>query len=161
MPINPNSDLVMEKWLGGINGLVPAMVASTLPRDVTTWTTIGPAKAFVVFTVVGGDPDLNLPIRRPVVQIDCWATRIGSTHPPWGTANQVAELIRDHVEARPVVYKRALTFTDKGDYRGARVQEAILRTEPRRGFTPGPTATGDEGGYARYMFDLELHWLVT
>lgn len=158
MPMNPNSDLVAEKWLGGVPGLVPAMVATTLPRAVDTWTTMGPNKAFVVLTVVGGNPDLSLPIRKPVYQIDCWATRIGSTNPPWGTANQVAELIRSHVEARPVAYKRALTFTDKGDYRPALVQEAILRTEPRRGIT---AETGDEGGYARYMFDLELQWLVT
>jgi hypothetical protein len=160
MPMNPNSDLVGEKWLGGISGLAPAMVATTLPRDVTTWTTFGPNKGFVVVTVVGGDQDLYLPIRHPVYQVDCWATRVGSNTPPWGTANHIAELVRAHVEARPVVYKRALTFTDKGDYLGARIIEAILRSEPRRGITPGPSATGDEGGYARYMLDLQLDWCL-
>lgn len=159
MPFNPNNDLVAEKWVGGVPGLVPAMVATTLPRDVTTWTTIQTAKAFVVVTVIAGNQDLHLPIRKPVVQVDCWATRIGSTNPPWGTANLVAEMIRENIDARPVLYKRRLTFTDKGDYRAALVQEAIMRTEPRRAITPG-TPTGDEAGYARYMFDLELQWVV-
>lgn len=161
MPMNPNSDLVGEKFLAGITGLNATMVATTLPRDPTTWASFGQNKGFVVVTVVAGDPDPNLPIRNPVYQIDCWATRVGSTNPPWGTANYLAELIRTHIEARPVLYKRTFTFTDKGDYSGARVIEAILRTEPRRGITPGPSATGDEGGYARYLMDLELRWTVT
>lgn len=155
MPLNPNNDLVAEKWLAGVPGLSQAMVASTLPRDVTTWATIHSAKAFVVYLVVGGSPDVNLPIRQPVYQVDAWATRIGSTNPPWATANLVAEMIRTHVEARPIAYKRGLTFADKGDYNPAFVSEAVLRTEPRRGIIP------DEGGYARYMFDLELHWVIT
>lgn len=161
MPMNPNSDLVGEKFLAGISGLSAAMVATTLPRDPLTWTSFGPNKGFVVVTVVGGDPDLYLPIRNPVYQVDCWATRPGSTNPPWGTANHIAELVRSHIEARPILYKRALTFTDKGEYSGARVLEAALRTEPRRAITPGPTPVGDEGGYARYMLDLQLSWAVT
>lgn len=159
MPYNPNSDLVGEKWFGGVPGLSPAMVATTLPRDPTTWTTIGgSAKAFVVVTVVGGDPDPDLPIRRPVYQVDCWATRIGSTIPPWGTANLVAEMIRSNIEARPVLYKRGLTFTDKGDYRSAFVNQARMRTEPRRAITSG---IGDEASWAHYMTDVELEWIVT
>lgn len=160
MPYNPNNDLVGEKWLGGVPGLNPDMVATTLPRDPATWTKIATAQVFVVVTVIGGDKDLYLPIRRPVFQVDCWATRIGSTIPPWAAANLAAEMIRSNIEAGPAAYKRGLTFTDKGDYRPAMVLDAIMRTEPRRGVTPG-TATGDEGGYARYMFDLELHWAVS
>lgn len=160
MPKLPNSDLVGEKWLAGVPGLSAAGVATTLPRYPDQWPSFGPNKGFVVVTVVGGDTDLYLPIRHPVYQVDCWATRVGSTHPPWGTANEIAEMIRANIEARPVLYKRALTFTDKGDYFGARVIEAILRTEPRRAIVPGPTPVGDEGGYARYMVELQLDWTV-
>jgi len=160
MPFSPNNDLVGEKWLAGVPGLSAAMVATTLPRDPAVWTKVQTAQAFVVVTVVGGDTDLYLPIRRPVYQVDFWATRLGSLNPPWATANLLAELVREHIEARPVAYKRTLTFTDKGDFRPALVQEAILRTEPRRAITPGPTPTGDEGGYAHYMADVELQWMV-
>ena len=160
MPLNPNSDLVGEKWLGSVPGLVPAQVATTLPRELASWTKVEGVPSFVVVTVVGGSPHLELPIRMPVYQVDCWAAIPGGSRPPWGVANLLAERIRDHVEARPVAYKKALAMSDKGDYRNASVVEAILRTEPRRAVTPGPTPTGDPASYARYMLDLELQWVV-
>lgn len=155
MPMNPNSDLVAVAWLSGITGLSADMVSTNLPQDYTTWATSG----FVTTSVIGGSPDLYLPIRMPVVQVDCWAVNPSSGRPPWGKANYLAELIRSHVEAGPRTanHSRLLTFP-QGDYFGAIVMTAIMRTEPRRGITEG--LGGDTASYARYLFDLELHWRV-
>lgn len=152
--MNPNSDLVAVAWLAGIAGLSADMVATILPRDQTTWAEDG----FVTVNVIGGNPDLTLPIRRPVIQVDCWAVTPNSARPPWGEANRLAELIRTHVEAGPAAANHSRLLTFSGDYQPASVMAAIMRTEPRRGVTPGPVPTGDPGGYARFMFDLELAW---
>lgn len=158
MSINPTSDLVGVAWLRGISGLSSAIVSTTLPRDVTTWESSG----FVTASTVGGSQDLYLPVRRPVFSVSCWAVNPGSGRPPWGQANGLAEFIRTHIEAGPRVsnFGRALTFTSLGDYKGANVLDAIMRTEPRRGPIGGVFPVGDEASYARYIFDLELAWRV-
>jgi hypothetical protein len=161
MPMNPNSDLVAVSWIGGVPGLVPTQVATVLPQDTATWSELG----FITALVVGGNPDLYLPLRNPVFGIDCWAVNPASGKPPWGKANYLAELIRKHVESDPKSrltqgFYRTLTFTDKGDYSSAQVMEAIMLTEPRRGVTQGMVPMGDEASYARYSFDLQLKWRV-
>lgn len=160
MPMDPNSDLVIEKWLSGISGLSQDMVASTLPRDVESWADVQGTRGFVVYTVLAGNPDLYLPIRQPVAQVDFWAANLSSGRAPWGAANYLAELVRGHVETRPLIYKRGFALTSKGDYRPAIVREVFLRSEPRRGVIPGPMPQGDSASYARYMMDMEFHWIV-
>jgi len=156
--MNPTSDLVAVAWLGGIAGLTPDMVSTNLPQDNSTWAATG----FCTVSTIGGTPDLYLPVRKPVYQVDCWAVNPSSGRPPWGKANHLAELIRSHVEAGPRVsnFARLLSFTPVGAYFGANVVEAILRTEPRRVTVPAVMPTGDEASYARYLFDLELVWKV-
>lgn len=157
MPMNPNSDLVAVAWISTIPGMSLDMVSTNLPQDFTTWAENG----FVTANVIAGAPDLYLPIRRPVVQVDCWAVNPNSGKPPWGKANHLAELIRAHVEGdrRITNLKRLLSFP-QGDYLGANVLEAIMQTEPRRAVTTGFIPIGDEASYAHYLFDLELHWRV-
>lgn len=156
MPLNPNSDLVAEAWLAGVPGLSASMVSTTLPQDQSVWSTNG----FVTVSVIGGSPDLYLPVRQPVIQVDCWAVNPNSPRPPWGKANSLAEAIRSHVEAGPGPgnHSRLLTFS-QGDYRGAIVMAAIMRTEPRRAIAGG-MMPNDGNSYARYLFDLELRWRV-
>lgn len=157
MPMNPTSDMVAVAWLGGVPGLLPSLVATTLPRDHTTWATSG----FVTVAAIAGTTHMYLPVRQPVTQVDCWAVNPNSNQPPWGKANQFAERIRSHVEEhpRPTSFYRLLTFP-QGDYHGAQVTQAIMRTEPRRGIVQGISPTGDEASYAHYLFDLELWWRV-
>jgi hypothetical protein len=157
MSMNPTSDLVAVAWVSGIAGLSSSVVSTNLPQDNSTWATSG----FVTVSTIGGSPDLYVPIRQPVIQVDCWAVNPNSGRPPWGKANALAELVRAHVEAGPRAsnFARSLTFP-QGDYLGANVMDAIMRTEPRRGITEGVAPSGDEASYARYLFDLELHWRV-
>ena len=157
MTMNPTSDLVAVAWLAGVPGLSSAMVSTNLPQDFTTWA----ANGFVTSNVIAGAPDLYLPIRQPIVQVDCWAVNPNSGKPPWGKANHLAELVRANVEGdrRVTNIQRLLSFP-QGDYYGANVLEVIMQTEPQRGLIPGFTPTGDEASYAHYMFDLELHWRV-
>jgi len=157
MTMNPTSDIVAVAWLATIPGLSSSMVSTNLPQDFTTWSETG----FVISNVIAGAPDLYLPVRRPVVQVDCWAVNPNSGKSPWGKANHLAELVRSHVEGdrRTANLQRLLSFP-QGDYLGANVLEAIMLTEPRRAITVGLTPVGDEASYAHYMFDLELTWRV-
>lgn len=158
MPINPTSDLVGVAWIASIPGIQADKVATNLPRDQLTWKDTG----FITVNTIAGDPHLYLPIRRPVVQVDCWGVNPNSDQPPWGRTNALAELIRAHLEEtpRPASFYRALSFAGSIGYRQAVVMQAIMRTEPRRGIVLGAVPAGDEASYARYMFDLELHWRV-
>jgi hypothetical protein len=157
--MNPTSDMVAVAWLGGITGLSPNMISTNLPQDQTTWSTSG----FIVVSTIAGDVNMYLPqIRRPIVQIDAYATNPNSGKPPWGKANHLAELVRSHVEAgnRASNFARLLTFS-QGDYLGANVIDAMMLSEPRRGLIGTDTSTsGDAASYARYMFDLQLTWRV-
>ena len=144
MPLAPTNELVVESWLAGVVGLTSSMVATTLPKDSTAWA----AKGFVQVVIIGGTPDIDVPIRRPLVQLDFWATGAGtSTKPPWNLAAGLAELVRTGVEFQ----QYGQLVTTREGYFNARVLSAIMRTEPRR-------VEGDPSGYARYSADVELHW---
>lgn len=142
----PHSELVLKAWLGGITGLPNA--AAELPQDTSSWASTG----FVTYVGLGGVPFLDLPVRRPMFQIDTWAvpTNPTSTKPPWGMANQLAELI---VAA---TYAPASSWGIRGvdlgsSYRKARVMGATVISEPRRFFA-------DSGAAARYTMTLQLTW---
>lgn len=144
-PLLPTSDLVVAAWLRLAPGL-SAGVASSLPSDAATWA----ANGFVQAATVGGTPPTHVPMRRPVVGVDCWAVNPNSQKAPWGKANSLAELIRSACE-------RCDNFGVRLDlganYSAARVLTAMLLTEPRR-------VNGDAANYARYTFDLALNWVV-
>lgn len=141
--LRANSELVAQAWLAGVSGLSGQMVASTLPQDTSKWADSG----FVTVHVVGGTPGLYLPVRSPVVQVDCWAVSPSSNKPPWGKAANLAELI--DVGCRAQNSERRVTLP--GNFPEARVLAAYLVTEPRRMY-------GDAADYAHYMFDLALNW---
>jgi len=144
MALRANTELVAIAWLGGVTGLTSAMVAATLPADNTTWA----ASGFVTVRTVGGSPGLYVPMREPVVTLDFWAVKPGSSKPPWYQANALAELVDAGTRAsnagRPV--------TLPSGYNAARVFSAYFVNEPRRAY-------GDAGDYAHYTGDLALHWI--
>ncbi len=147
--LHASTDLVAVAWIRTISGLVADGVATQLPSDETTWA----ANGFVVVpTQVGGTPHSTIPLRRPVVQVECWGTVPGSDKLPWGIPSQLAEQIRFGTYDR-TTFGRPLTITAGGvSYPGARVLSARMMTEPRR-------VWHDSGDYAGFTFDLMLQWV--
>lgn len=144
MTFRANTELVTIAWLANVQGLTSSMVAATLPKDNTTWA----ASGFVTVRASGGSPGIHVPMRNPVVTLDCWAVRPGSAKPPWYQANQLAELIdagcRSALAGRTVVLPT--------NYGSVRVHSAYLISEPRRVY-------GDQGDYARYTADMSVNWV--
>lgn len=142
------TDLVAVAWIASIPGLVADGVATQLPANETTWA----ANGFVVVPAqVGGTPHSTIPLRRPVVQVECWGTVPGSDKLPWGIPNQLAEQIRAGTYDR-TTFGRLLNITAGSvTYPYARVKSAKMLTEPRR-------IWHDTGDYAGFQFDLALQW---
>lgn len=149
MSLLPTNELVAIAWLKGITDLPTDAIGTTLPA-VDSWADTG----FIEVGVVGGSPDRDIPVRRPVLGIQCWAANANSGRPPWGKANQLAEIIAaacyggvDDV----VPSQRVVTMHVPG-YQQARVTAAYFVTEPRR------IPRADDARYAMYSGDLQMHW---
>jgi hypothetical protein len=131
------------------------MVGTQLPPDVdpngsvASWIATG----FVTVSVVGGTPDPLLPINRPVLQVDCWATVPGSNKPPWYKAAALASAIRYATWDRVRIPRPVVASVNGVEYPLAVVQSAYLLTAPRRLYD-------DQGDYSRYQFDLALTWIA-
>lgn len=140
--LRATTELVAQAWLRGVVGDI---VATTLPRDNTTWA----ASGFVTVATVGGSSGMYVPLRSPVVSVDCWAVSLNSNRPPWNRAASLAERIQaatyDH-DGTP----RLLTLP--ANYPQARVLSAYTAYEARR-------VPDDEASYARFNFGLSLNWI--
>ncbi|OKI16627.1 hypothetical protein [Streptomyces sp. CB03911] len=140
--LRASTELVATAWLRGIVGDI---VSTTLPRDNSSWA----ASGFVVVATVGGTAGLYVPLRSPVVSVDCWAVASSSNRPPWNKAAFLAERIQAacyDIDATP----RLLTLP--ANYPQARVLTAYTTYEPRR-------VPDDEASYARLNFGLTLNWV--
>ena len=144
LTVRPTPDLVAVAWLKGVAGIPSGSVATTLPSDNTTWA----ASGFVQVTVVGGSPEPHMPLRVPVLSVDCWAVNPGSGRPPWGKAATLAELVRDGTLAADV--GRTVTLPVGG--LTARVLSVYALSEARR-------ILDDDGSYARFSLDVALAWV--
>lgn len=100
----------------------------------------------------GGSALVDIPLRRPLLRVTCWAATAGSNVPPLKLAAYGAECIRNATERDDAPYGREVTMPN--GYLGARVQAAFLPegTEPR-------SVLNDPSGYARVDVDLEVDWL--
>jgi hypothetical protein len=143
----PNNELVAVSWLSSIAGLEVDGIATQLPSVEASWKRYG----FVTVAVVGGSPENNTSIRRPVYQVDCWANNKGSDKPPWWRANVLAEQIRAATFDRQHSHRGCAIAAGGASYPNVIVLAATMMTEPRRGY-------GDPGDYARYQFDLQMWW---
>jgi hypothetical protein len=157
LPLVANDELVAVAWLSTITGLSADMVATQLPPSATAdgkpsdWVKRG--LGFATVAVVGGNPDMFLPVGRPVIQVDTWAKVGGSNMPPWGVANRLGQTIVRATWDR-VTIARPLSITAHGvRYPNAAVQSAYVLSSPRR-------ITDDAGDFARYTLDLQLHWIT-
>jgi hypothetical protein len=86
----PNSELTAISWISSIQGLQVDGVATQLPADESSWNTYG----FITVAVIGGAPNPDMNLRKPVFQLDCWANNPGSDKIPWWRANALAEQVR-------------------------------------------------------------------
>lgn len=136
---------VAVAWVKTVPTVPADKVATTLPADSTTWGSTG----FVQVSIVGGAPEPHVPLYRPIVQVDCWATNPGSAKPPWGRAGSLAQAIvwatYGHRYATPV--------SAGSDFQDALVLSVRPISEPRR-------IPDDEAGFARVQVDLELVWVT-
>ena len=148
-PAHVSSRLVFTTWIATITDLTADGVGNTLPPDDRTWAANG---YIVVPVVVGGSPHSTMPLRRPVGQVECWATKPGSGVPPWNRAADLAEQIRIATYDR-TSFGRLLAITENGVvYPAAMVRSAKILTEPRQ-------IWGDVADYAGFSFDLALQWI--
>lgn len=145
-PYYPTSPLVAVAWLGQrVPGLAPGIVATRLPRDLAAWADLG----FVQATVITGTPDVDVPIRRALVQIDAWAHSPDGVRPPVNKAARLAELVRVATELPTARYSSPVEMP--ANYAGAVVLSAYVVTEPYE-------VTDDPSGFARISLDLVLEW---
>lgn len=150
--LRPNDELVTIAWLKSINGLPTNSINTTLPRDNSTWA----ASGFIQIPfVVGGMPDMYVPVKRPVVQLNFWANNPNGAKPPWGKAAHLSEIVLNETyqcenDANPS--QRTVSIHLPG-YMQAHVFSAYFLTEPRR-------IPNDDARFALYSGDLQLHWKV-
>lgn len=147
--LHATTDLVAVEFLRTMPGLTADVVATQLPADESKWAANG---AVVVPLRVGGTPHSTIALKRPVVQVDCWATVPGSDKIPWNIADQLCEQIRFGCLDR-TTFNRPLAITaGKLTYPGARVLSAKMLTEPRKIWS-------DAGEYGGYSFNLGLQFI--
>lgn len=147
--LHTNTELVAGAWLADLPGLSASMVGPRLPRPSADGKISWP-DGFIAYTTVGGSPDMYQPLASPVLQLDCWATTPNSSKPPFGKANQLAEIVRWAVLER-TNFGELLSMHPVG-YAQARVKSAYLLQEPRPVYS-------DPGDYACYRFMLALLWI--
>jgi hypothetical protein len=149
----PNSELVAVAWLGSAAGL-SGLVSTRLPRDTSTWSASGFITVGDGFGgaggVIGGAPDKHTQLRNPVLSLHAWAVNPGSGKPPFGKAAQLLEVVQAACNDETTI-RRSLDLPS--GYRTARVNEAYLLGEPKR-------VPGDDGAYAHFQVDLQIHWVV-
>lgn len=144
------ADLVVQSWVRSIPGLVCDGVAGQLPSDENSWSANG---FIVVPTVVGGAPESNMPVRRPVATIECWGTVPGSDRLPWSIPSQLAEQVIHGTFDRTTFGRSLAVQNGKVTYPSARVLSATCMSEPRRVFS-------DVGDYAGYLLDVRFYWVA-
>lgn len=153
IPTIPNSELVALAWIRDIVTAYDVGVGTTLQgpdpdTQILSWGDTG----FIQARVVGGSINGTVPLREPVLAIDCFAANVGKNRPPWGRANSIAELIV--LAARSINWgdtQRPVTLP--AGYGLARVCDGSVINEPER-------RTADEANYARYGFELSVSWLA-
>ena len=146
----PNSELVAISYIQTMPGVMADVVSTQPPADETQWGENG----CITVTVVGGHPDVGLPVRNPLMQVDMFATNPGSDKIPWFKANALAEQVWMATLDKQQV-GRVVSITAGGrEYPPAKVLTAFWMTEPRRIY-------GDKGDWAHYSGDLAMSWTIT
>jgi hypothetical protein len=154
IPKLATSELVTLAWIRDVVTAYDIAAGTTLQgpdptTGILTWGDTG----FVTTAVVGGSPRSHLPLRQPIMSVDCWATNVQKKQPPHGRANMIAELIvaAAYDVANGDDGQRPVTLP--AGFPVARVVGAVIQDEPKR-------VPGDESNYAHYVFQLAISWLA-
>lgn len=147
-PFHATSISVMIAWIRQVAGL--SFTAATLPNP-KEWFDTG----FVtVPAVVGGNPSIDIPERKPVLQVDCWAANraaAGSSNASRKIALQkaaeLAEIIVLATYPTPVP-----PITLDAQYLPVWVGSVYPVSEVRR--IPEPSS-----GLAHFSVDIALEWI--
>lgn len=135
-------ELVAIAWLKTVVG---DRVSTTLPKNTAGWEDGG----FVTLVSAGGTPNLYVPLRDPVMGVDCWAVNPQSQKPPWNKAAALAEAIQAACYDHPAIPQRVTLPTG---YPQAQVLSAYTTGEYRR-------VHDDASSYARYSIPgLVIAW---
>lgn len=135
-------ELVATAWLKTVVG---DRVATTLPKDNSTWA----ASGFCTIVVAGGTPNLYVPLREPAIGVDCWAFNSQSQKPPWTKAAALAEAIQAACYQHATIPQRV---TLPAGYPQAQVLSAYTTGDYRR-------VPDDPSSYARYSIPgLVIAW---
>lgn len=146
MALIPNDELVATGWLvAAVTGLTTRKVAATLPDP--PWVD----NEFVQIMQVGGAPNIDVPILEPVVSVNCFAMRPGSSKPPWGQANQLAMKIWKACYGLQYNPSGMVVVSPSG-YGSALVRAVYPVSQPRR-------IPSDPSQYAVYNLDLQFSWV--
>lgn len=142
--LRANNEMVAIAFLKSIVG---DRVATTLPKDITGWV----AGGFCTVDTVGGTPNIYLPLREPVMGVECWAVNPASQKPPWNKASSLAQAIQDACWDHPRLPR---TLVLPNGYPLVQVKGAYLTGDPRR-------VPDDPSSYARYSIPgLVVTWVV-
>lgn len=150
--LRPNNELVTIAWLKGIPGLPSNSINTTLPKDNSTWA----ASGFIQIPfIVGGYPDMYVPVRRPIVQVNFWGCNPNGAKPPWGKVAQLSEKVVDatYQNENDVNPSQRTVSIHLPGYMQAHVFSAYFLIEPRR-------VPNDDARFALYSGDLQIHWKV-
>lgn len=146
-PYLPTSALVAVAWIGQrVAGITEDMTATALPRDLSKWADLG----FVQVTVIPGRPDIDVGVRRPLIQVDAWAHSPEGVKPPVGKATRLAELVLRATENDAQLFGRPVDLGP--NYLPVRVLSVIPESEPN-------AIADDLSGFARVTLDLSLVWV--
>ncbi|MFI5473208.1 hypothetical protein ACIA6D_23580 [Streptomyces cacaoi] len=140
-------ELVATAWLKTVVG---DRVATTLPKPDSSSNYSWAASGFCTLVVAGGTANAYVPLRDPVIGVDCWAVNPQSQKPPWDKAAMLAEAIQTACYEHAAIPQ---TVTLPDGYPAARVLSAYTTGEARR-------IHGDPSSYARYSIPgLVIAWV--
>ncbi len=157
-PKHTNSEQVTIAWLKVQSDLSGIPIGTTVPQDTSSWAATG----FIQISVVGrGHSNPEIDYRSPVMTAFCWATNPNKQNPPWGKANDLADIIWDICGSNANGRENLTTAVSAAPK--ARVLQAWGVQEPRRHKWGFPTldtgAVVNQGNTALYTTDFEIAWV--
>jgi hypothetical protein len=106
---------------------------------------------FLRIAGAGGDPDPYVPMRGPVIQVECWLAPPATGEPvSWARAQQLAERVLNATYDGTFM-RRRIDLSAVGNYAPARVHTVTALTEPDDVEEPG-------SDWARVDLDLLFQW---
>lgn len=156
-PKHANAEQVAIAWLRAQTDLANVGIGTTLPQDYESWAQYG----FIQVAVTGrGHSNPEIGYRCPLMTAHCWATNPGKQRPPWGKANDLAEIVwaATQVDGNGIEnLSTAITAAPK-----VRVLQTWGVQEPRRHRWGFPTldtgAVINPGNTAHYTCEFEIAW---